>query len=89
MQVRIKGAEGRVLEALKNYPLISSVNAVGSREPGTIDLELAGGDGVDIREAIFACMSTHSLPILGMKSLDLTLEEIFLQITGEREEAVS
>lgn len=83
MSVRIKGEQTKILSALENYPMIKEVKATASREPGTIDFELAGEENMDIREAIFACMAANDLPILMMKSLDLSLEEIFLQITGE------
>jgi ABC-2 type transport system ATP-binding protein len=82
MSVRVKGEEARILEAVQGFPIIKTVHATGSHEPGSVDLELSGDEDVDIREAIFACMSKNNLPILQMKSLDLSLEEIFLQITG-------
>jgi len=85
MSVRIKGEREKVSAALENYPVIRAVNFTGSREPGTVELELSGDENVDIREAIFSCMSANGLPILMMKSLDLSLEEIFLQITGEEQ----
>lgn len=83
MQARVKGDRQRILNALNDYPIIRSVNAQTGREPGTVDLTLAGDENVDIREAIFSCMAKNNLPILLMKSLDLTLEEIFLQVTGD------
>ena len=83
MAVRIKSSQEDVLSALQAYPVISDINFVASREAGTVDFELAGEENVDIREAVFACMSSNNLPILMMKSLDLSLEEIFLQVTGD------
>jgi len=83
MQVRVKGEKQKILQALSEYSIIRSVNADNSREPGTFDLVLAGDENVDIREAIFRCFAKNNLPILLMRSLDLTLEEIFLTITGE------
>ena len=82
MSVRVKGEETRILNAIESFPVIKKVTPAGSQEPGTIDLELSGDDNVDIREAIFACMSKNGFPILEMKSLNLSLEEIYLQITG-------
>jgi len=82
MGVRVKGEEARVLSALENYPVIKKVTPAGSQEPGTIDLELTGDEDVDIREAIFSCMSKNNFPILQMKSMNPTLEEIFMQVTG-------
>ena len=83
MALRIKGEQEAILSALEGYPIIHEVKVIASREAGTLDLELAGDDNADIREAIFACMAANSLPILMMKSLDLSLEDIFLQLTNE------
>ena len=82
MSVRVKGEEARVISSFENYSIIKKVTPAGSREPGTVDLELSGDEDVDIREAIFTCMSKNGFPILEMKSMNLTLEEVFLQITG-------
>ncbi|MDR2650662.1 MAG: ABC transporter ATP-binding protein [Clostridiales bacterium] len=82
MSVRVKGEEALILKAIESFPVIKSVRAAGSHEAGTVDLEMSGDEDVDIREAIFVCMSKNNFPILQMKSMDLSLEEIFLQITG-------
>jgi ABC-2 type transport system ATP-binding protein len=89
MQARVKGEKQKVINALTEYSVIRSVTAETGREPGTVDLTLAGDENVDIREAIFNCMAKNNLPILLMKSLDMSLEDIFLQITGnQRTDAV-
>jgi ABC-2 type transport system ATP-binding protein len=87
MSVRIKGDKERILDALKAYPIIRDAQAAQGQEPGTVDMEMAGDENIDIREAIFACCAANNLPILQMRSLDLTLEEIFLQITSGEESA--
>jgi len=83
IQVRVKADVTQAQNALKEYTVIRHVKALGNREAGTVDFELAGEDGKDIREAIFRCMTKANLPILLMKSLDLSLEEIFLTLTGD------
>ncbi|MDR3239610.1 MAG: ABC transporter ATP-binding protein [Clostridiales bacterium] len=88
MAVRVKGEASKILSAIEEFPLIKTAKEDGSHEPGAIDLIMTGEEDVDIREAIFACMAKNNYPILSMKSLDLSLEEIFLQITsgeGSRE----
>lgn len=82
MQARIKGGKEQIISAFKDAPIIKSLTADVSREPGTWDVVLSGDENIDIREAVFKCMAKNNLPILLMKSLDMTLEEIFLQITG-------
>jgi ABC-2 type transport system ATP-binding protein len=82
MQVRVKGGKASIVDALAGYPVIRVAKVDVGREPGTADLVLEGDDGVDIREAIFNCMAKNNLPVLLMKSLDMTLEDIFLQVTS-------
>ena len=82
MLVRVKGETSKILSALENTPIFTTKTIDGENESGTVDLILGGGEGVDIREAIFRCMASHDLPILLMKSTELSLEEIFLSLTG-------
>jgi len=85
MQVRVKGARQQILDALKEYPIINEISEEQSRESGTTDLVLSNNNNTDIREAIFRCMSKNNLPILLMKSTEMSLEEIFLSLTsGDR-----
>ena len=84
MQVRVKGDKTAILKALEDFPIIRNVEAKDASEPGTMDLVLSGErDDMDIREYIFRCMAKNNLPILLMKSTELTLEEIFLTLTGD------
>ena len=79
--VRVKGSQSDIQNAFRSTSLIREAKQIGSFEPGTHDFELLGDEALDIREAAFACLAKHNLPILLMKSADLTLEEIFLQVT--------
>jgi len=82
MQVRVKGERKQVLTALKEYPIIKEVTAEQGKERGTVDLLLSGEDNADIREGIFRCMAKGNFPILLMKPMEMSLEEIFLSITN-------
>lgn len=85
MQVRVKGGQQQIQEALSEFSVITDIETRAGEESGTTDLILGGANGSDIREAIFRCMSKNNLPILLMKSTELTLEEIFLSLTeGDR-----
>ncbi|MCL1882596.1 MAG: ABC transporter ATP-binding protein, partial [Defluviitaleaceae bacterium] len=92
MKVRVKGEREEILSALNEVALITNIGEEKTEEAGTLELLLSGNDGADIREAIFYCFAKNNLPILSMKSTELTLEEIFLSLTtanpgGEAEEA--
>lgn len=64
--------------------------AAGAVEPpecaqGSIDLLVETEDEADVREQVFELCSSNHFPILLMSISEMTLEDIFLQITGERE----
>jgi len=82
LQVRVKGDRQHILDALQEYPVIKLHSSETGAETGTIDLLVTGDDGADIREPIFRCMAKNNLPILIMKSTELSLEEIFLSLTN-------
>lgn len=56
-----------------------------SEATGTVDLEVDTGQA-DPREAIFYALAKAKLPLFGMRSLEVTLEEIFLQLTEDDSE---
>lgn len=82
MQVRVKGHQEQVQLALEEFSVIKNIQIDAGKENGTVDLLLAGEDGSDIREAIFRCMAKNNLPILMMKSSEMSLEDVFLSLTS-------
>ena len=85
LELRIKGPRNEIVNGLKEIAGISNVEVARIREEGSIDLLLETEEDTDVREAIFTYCSTHNYPILMMHTTEMTLEDIFLQITGERE----
>jgi ABC-2 type transport system ATP-binding protein len=86
LTVRVKGMKGTVIDALKEIPEVKYAKEQGIHERNTVDVIVESKDEVDIREKIFNKFSEKGLPLLMMKNNDLSLEDIFLQVTtGERE----
>jgi len=81
MTVRIKGIKEDIIKAFGETPLFKTVTPLTSRESGTFDIEISGGAGEDVREAIFFCAAKNNMPILSMKA-EVSLEEIFLAATS-------
>jgi ABC-2 type transport system ATP-binding protein len=79
--LRVKGNSKEVLAAINRAESVSSVKELGIREVGTIDVLAEAKKGRDIREPLFNALSEARMPIFMMKSNDLTLEEVFLQVT--------
>jgi ABC-2 type transport system ATP-binding protein len=87
LAVRAAGPEREVLAALRAVANVRKVESLGSRESGTVDASVEAPPSHDIRRGVFEAMAKAGYPILSMRSQDLTLEEIFLNlITRERED---
>lgn len=87
LSVRISGDEKKALGALQELPEVEKADILGVREPGTTDIYVEAKSDRDVREPVFRAMSRADLPILQMRSVDLTLEDIFVQLTTDEEEA--
>ncbi|NLW55086.1 MAG: ATP-binding cassette domain-containing protein [Firmicutes bacterium] len=85
--LRVAGETTQVVKTLENVAGISQVESRGVREPGTVDVMVESETEEDIRRPLFYALSQADLPILMMKAMDLSLEEIFLQIITEEEVA--
>ncbi len=86
LSVRIKGTADAAQAALGAVAGVESVRVTGQSEAtGTVDLEVDTGQA-DPREAIFYALAKAKLPLFGMRSLEVTLEEIFLQLTEDDSE---
>lgn len=85
MLLRIKASKDKALNIVKGVKSVKTAEITGSREPNTIDIVVEGKEGLDIREDLFYAFKSTDYPILMMKSLDLTLEEIFLQVTTQEQ----
>lgn len=80
------GPERQVLKLIRGLAGIKSVESTGVKEPGTVDILVEAEKDIDIRRPVFYALSRAEYPILQMKPLDLTLEEIFLQVTTQEKE---
>lgn len=86
LSMRIKGTADAAQAALGAVAGVESVRVTGQSEAtGTVDLEVDTGEA-DPREAIFYALAKAKLPLFGMRSLEVTLEEIFLQLTEDDSE---
>ena len=77
--------KGPAKEACSRLKMIQGITDVGIRNSGTlseVEITTAKVAGDEIRAAIFFMMAKSGWPILEFRSLDPTLEEVFLSITA-------
>jgi len=83
LSVRVAGPLESILKTIRALPEVKKADDLGVREPETVDVYVEAKREADIRKPVFEAMSRAGYPILQMRSVDLTLEEIFLQLTTD------
>ena len=83
LTVRVEGPEAEIYKVLSHLPQIVSVSTLGEREPGVFDFSIEGKENTDIRRDLFFRLAERNWPILGLRSSELSLEDIFLQLVHE------
>ncbi|MDR2932913.1 MAG: ABC transporter ATP-binding protein [Oscillospiraceae bacterium] len=83
LTLRVDGPEEEIYKLLSKIPRMIKVDRLGLREDKVYDFTLEAEPGADIRREVFKRLSERGWAILGLKSSELTLEDIFLQLTDE------
>ncbi|RKX80681.1 MAG: ABC transporter, partial [Spirochaetes bacterium] len=82
----IKGDTEKVKSALEKVPSIDSITTGSGPEDGLTEAIISASGTRDIREDVFRAMASADYPILQIAPMDLSLEEIFLNLTTSEEE---
>ncbi len=80
-QLRILGEAAAIQKVLQGIDGVKSVAVLGSKEAGTADLLVEAEPTTDIRVPMFRALAVADMPILSMQNTDVSLEEIFLELT--------
>ena len=78
---RIEGPREEIIKAIRNIEGIKYVRADMEREPGVYEYEIEAAPDQDIRRDLFDIVTEHHWYLLGLRSAELTLEDVFLKIT--------
>lgn len=80
---RIEGPEDELEKLLKGISGIVEVQSLGQKEQGVYEFSIESEPGSDIRRDLFKRLAERNYPLLGLKTTELTLEDIFLQLTQD------
>ncbi len=86
-QLRVAGEERAILDALEGISGIKYVKSLGRKEAGSIDFVVEAEPDVDVRASIFNALASAKLPMLSLQTMDISLEDIFLEVTGSQDGA--
>lgn len=85
LMIRVEGTPAEIEKALSTVDDIEYIEALGQKEEDSWDYIIEAGAGADIRKKLFAALAKAELAILMSKSMSLSLEEVFLQLTTSEE----
>ncbi|MBO5369170.1 MAG: ATP-binding cassette domain-containing protein [Clostridia bacterium] len=87
--VRIEGEKENIEKLLSSMDDIDKFEYKGSDEENSFDYIVYARSGSDIRKKLFNLIASNNMAILMFKSFDVSLEDIFITLTGDEKGADS
>ena len=87
LDLTVKGNKTMIREMVSALPDIDSVEVHDSAEPSCVDIVVKSPQNIDVREELFYKFSDAKCPIMMMKSSNMSLEEVFLELTNDKASA--
>ncbi len=81
MLVSVAGPEKEVANLIAGIHGVERVTIQANKATGVSDYAITVAEGVDIRRELFSRLAKRDWPLLSSKSLAMTLEDIFINIT--------
>ena len=81
---RVAGPESEVQALIGRIGDVEQVTSLGEKENGVFEFAIETAEGTDIRRDLFERLAARNWPLLGLKSMEMSLEEIFIALTREQ-----
>lgn len=81
----IEGEVQSVTQVLSDIPDIEQAVPLTEVEPGVYEYEIAGIANTDIRRSLFFALAKAEMPLLGIRSAGVSLEDVFLNLVTEQQ----
>jgi len=89
LSLRVEGPSKEIKSQLSGIEGVKSVDVQKSTEENAVEVLVEAHKDSDVRRAIFKALSKADYPILMMRPMDMSLEDIFLQLTTAENREVS
>lgn len=83
LEIVAKGDIDKCKEIIEGINDVTSVTAVTGEEEGTVKITVEANENCDVREDISLALSAERISIFEMKEDTTSLEDVFLELTGE------
>lgn len=84
LSINICGPQTEVLKLLKGVEGVSYAEILGPRDSDSFAYMVEMKKGIDVRKPIFYALSSKGWPILGMESMGMKLEDVFMDLISEK-----
>ncbi len=81
--VKICGPQKEVLNMLRGRPGIVYAEQLAERDGDAYTYTIESEVGIDIRKSLFYALSERNWPLIGMESLGMNLEDIFIAVVDQ------
>jgi ABC-2 type transport system ATP-binding protein len=88
LTVTIAGPKSSVEKFVRDIYGVKYIEANIEKEKEVINYIIESDKNIDIRRPLFFAMAKAGYPILELRSMDMTLEDIFLSVTTEEKEVI-
>lgn len=83
--MHVAGPYGKVVDIIKGLYGVRGVHGEEDKESGIVKLEIEASVDRDIRKEMFFSLAKAGYPIMELRSIGYSLEEVFLQLTTEED----
>jgi ABC-2 type transport system ATP-binding protein len=88
LSATIAGPKSSVLSAIREIYGVKYADVNMEKDKETINYIIESDKEIDIRKPLFFAMARLGYPIIELKSMDMTLEDIFLHIVTQEKEVM-
>ncbi len=88
LSVTVAGPKKSIMSGIRDIYGVKNVEENIEKEKDIVNYIIESDNEIDIRRPLFFAMAKLGYPIIELKSMDMTLEDIFLQITTEEKEVI-
>jgi len=83
--VKICGPQREVLDTIKNLPGVSYAELLAQKDGDACTYMVESEFGVDVRKKLFYTVAEHDWAMIGLESLGMSLEDIFITVVNKTE----
>ncbi len=83
LEYRIAGPKDKIVQVLRSVDGVKVVTPTIEAEPGAFEYLVESAEHLDVRKLIFSALSKAGYPVLLLKNQDLSLEDVFIQLTAD------